>query len=145
MPILNQGQLDDPATNGWVIGHMATGALRTADFGVKWKKHSAGLAGDGSWSICINPNTITLSVLISGHFRIHFREHEGADETVIDLTQSGEYVLFQSPTQHWSEAITESTFLTIRWPSEHDDCGSILKEPWASAGKRRSPSLPDNS
>src|SRR5262245_31954253 len=128
MPILNRGQLDRLSTNGWIIGHMAEGVMRSSDFGVKWKTHPVGVAGGGSWSTCLHPNTVTLAVLVSGHFRIHLREHENGEESVIDLTECGDYVLFQSPAQHWSEAIMESTFLTIRWPSINGDCGSIAEQ-----------------
>ena len=110
------------------------GPLNTGEFGLKWKTHPPGPAGDGSWSICLGSKT--LSVLVSGHFRIETREYEGGPEETYELTKPGEYILFDSPTQHRSTVVTKSVFLTIRWPSNEGDCGSILTEPWASAAKK---------
>jgi hypothetical protein len=130
MAIIEQGRLE---RQGWVVGHMGIGPKNTEAFGVKWMIHPAGPAGDGTWSACLNPGTKTLAVLISGHFRIHFREPGSDNETPIELREPGAFVLFDPPTLHRSEAITESTFLTIRWPSREQDCGSTEEEPWKSA------------
>src|SRR5689334_1430884 len=131
MPILDEGYF--LGESGWVFGHMGTGPRKLKDFGLKWMEHRPGPTNDGSWSICLNPNTATLAVLISGRFTFHFREAEGQPEIVKTLMTQGQYILFRPPMQHWSEAIETSIVLTIRWPSAENDCGSILREPWASA------------
>ncbi|HEY7336795.1 MAG TPA: hypothetical protein VH639_18010 [Bryobacteraceae bacterium] len=119
MSIFERGQLDDIADRGWVLGNFAGGPRQTGAVEVKWTRHAPGLTGKG-WSDCYTATT--LSVLISGKFRILFRN---APVEFVDLSAPGDYVLFGPGIPHLSRALEDSLLITVRWPSVKGDCHLI--------------------
>jgi quercetin dioxygenase-like cupin family protein len=107
---------------GWVAGHMGQGSLHTENVGVKWAFQPKGDAG-GQWRTC--KTATTLSVLMSGKFKMVFRESSGAPEEIVILSEPGQYAIFGPGIQHWSEALEDTWFLTLRWPSLANDCAVI--------------------
>lgn len=105
---------DGKDTRGWIVGDFLpawTGLHKTPDVEIKWTHHEAG-AHRADWA----PGTqsSTLGILISGNFRCQFR-----DKTV-DLTKQGDYVLWGPGVDHNWEALADSIFMTVRWPSVSD-------------------------
>jgi hypothetical protein len=88
--------------DGWVVGHMGKGALLNDEVGVKWAFQPKGDAGN-AWRSCVSATT--LSVLISGKFKMVFREKEGDPEEEIIFSTSGYYAIFGPGIQHRSEAV----------------------------------------
>ena len=119
MPLFEHGRFTG---DGWAAGHMAKGALLNNEVGVKWAFQPKGDAGI-QWRTC--KTATTLSVLISGKFKMVFRENENAPEKTIIFSEPGSYAIFGPGIQHWSEALEDSWFLTIRWPSLEQDCKVI--------------------
>jgi hypothetical protein len=115
--LFEYGRFDGIANNGWFVGHFVKGgSRRTADVEVKWARHSPGPAGKG-WSNC--KTATTLSVLISGRFKMEFRN---APVASVELDVPGSYVIFGPKIEHQSTALEDSLFLTVRWPSSPEDC-----------------------
>ena len=108
--------------DGWAVGHMGKGALHTAELGVKWAYQPKGDAGF-KWRTC--KQATTLSVLVHGRFRMDSRQPGGPDEHTLILEQPGSYVIFGPRFEHRSEALEDSLFLTIHWPSLQDDCRAV--------------------
>jgi mannose-6-phosphate isomerase-like protein (cupin superfamily) len=100
---------------GWFIGHFITpddDPRSTKDVEVKWGVHKA---GDKRTQWAINHQAATLSILISGKFRLQFEDQE------IVLEREGDYVLWCAGEPHCWVAETECTILTVRWPSVPGD------------------------
>lgn len=97
------------AARGWLLGHfMPDGdARRSNDVEIKWGMHPLG-ERRGEWA-ARDPRT-TVSVLISGRFRVEF-----PDRAVL-LAEQGDYVLFHGVGHTWHSE-EASTLITIRWPS----------------------------
>lgn len=96
---------------GWFVGHFITPTndLRsTSNLEVKWGIHKAG-EGRREWAM--NTQATTLSILISGQFRLQFPEQE------ILLSRQGDYALWGAGVPHYWVAEEDSTILTVRWPS----------------------------
>ncbi|HEY9620543.1 MAG TPA: signal peptidase I [Crinalium sp.] len=95
---------------GWFIGHfMETDDLRTTEaLEVKWGVHKAG-DRRSQWST--DQQTITLSILIKGRFRLQFPDREHV------LANEGDYVLWDAGVAHTWVAENDSTVLTVRYPS----------------------------
>jgi hypothetical protein len=106
--------------NGWAVGNfIGNGPRKTSNVEVKWAKHPPGPAGRG-WSNC--KTATTLSVLISGRFKIEFKN---APVDFVELDAPGRYVIFGPGIHHQSTALEDTVFLTIRWPSKAQDCGPL--------------------
>ena len=118
MPVFEQGHFDGVENRGWVIGHFAPGARRTKLVEVKWAHERKGPKGE--WRNCTSATT--LSVLISGRFKIEF---EGAPFRSVKLKRRGDYVIFGPGIRHRSTALKKTMFLTIRWPSVKGDCRAV--------------------
>ncbi|HYB99183.1 MAG TPA: hypothetical protein VEC57_08590 [Candidatus Limnocylindrales bacterium] len=106
---------DRHGERGWFIGHFFQGSddLRaTDDVEVKWASHPAGDTRP-SWSR--NRTATTVSVLVSGRFRIRFADGE------VVLCEPGDYALWAPGVAHHWVAEEESTIVTVRWPSVPDD------------------------
>jgi hypothetical protein len=117
------GHLDALAKDGWVIGHFAPPPRYSAAVEVKWAFHERGSLASKPWAACATATT--LAVLISGRFEIKFTNTRRDSVT---LLSPGDYVLFGPGIPHKSEALEDSAFLTIRWPSAPDDCRAVLTE-----------------
>ena len=72
---------------GWFIGHFIPHAdLRhSMDVEVKWGIHAAGDRNAGGF--VTNKTATTMSVVISGHFRLLFRDDKGIHN--VDLARGG--------------------------------------------------------
>jgi uncharacterized RmlC-like cupin family protein len=106
---------------GWFIGHFITpdnDPRSTSDLEVKWGIHQA---GDARREWATNAEATTLSILISGQFRVQFPESE------IVLSAQGDYVLWCPGVPHIWVAESDSTILTVRWPSKVGDSVGIGK------------------
>jgi hypothetical protein len=97
------------AARGWILGHfMPDGDARhSEDVEIKWGVHPVG-ERRREWDS--GDQRTTLSMLISGRFRIEF-----ADRAVV-LTEQGDYVLFRGVGHTWHSE-EAATLVTIRWPS----------------------------
>jgi hypothetical protein len=97
------------AARGWFLGHFlaADDPRHSEDVEVKWGVHPKG-ENRREWSA--DEGRTTLSVLVSGRFRIEF-----PDRAVV-LAARGDYVLFSGVGHTWHSE-EAATLITIRWPS----------------------------
>jgi hypothetical protein len=102
------------ARGGWFLGHfIAAGDPRHSDaVEVKWGVHPAGQSRS---SVAAGTDARTLSILVSGTFRVEFPERE------VRLTHPGDYVLFGPGVSHSWTAETDAVVVTVRWPSRSRD------------------------
>jgi hypothetical protein len=108
---------DDGAgeTRGWFDGHFlqpATTLRCTEAVEVKWGVHPA---GESRSSMAKGTAATTLSLLVSGAFRVSFPGRE------VQLSRRGDYVLFPPGVPHGWTADTDSIVVTVRWPSGPGD------------------------
>lgn len=115
---------------GWFVGHFiepSDDPRSTPNLEVKWGIHKA---GDGRTEWAVNAEATTLSILISGRFRLKFPDRE------VLLSQAGDYVLWDPGIPHWWVAESDSTILTVRWPSKSGDSIGMVKQfPESEAGE----------
>jgi hypothetical protein len=99
----------DTADRGWLLGHFmpAGDPRRSDDVSVKWGVHPAGETRP-AWSP--DDGSSTLSVLVSGRFRIDFPGRS------VVLAAPGDYVLYRGVSHAWQSELA-SVVLVIRWPS----------------------------
>ena len=119
--VFGNSQEEGANRRGWFIGHFITPAddpRSTSDLEVKWGVHKAG-EGRSEWAT--NAQATTLSILISGRFRIQFPEQE------VVLSRQGDYALWCPGVPHTWVAEEDSTILTVRWPSLSGDSVGIGK------------------
>lgn len=100
---------------GWFIGHFvdAKTPFSIKDFEVKWINHKKGEVKKN-----LNPSKNeqkTLGILIEGSFKMTFTE---SNETFI-LDEQGQYIYFKPNSSHLLTALSDTTVLIIRWPSEY--------------------------
>ncbi|MEC4815087.1 MAG: signal peptidase I [Scytonema sp. PMC 1069.18] len=113
--VFGNAATDGKARWGWFIGHFINpmdSPRSTSDVEVKWTVHKAGEMRE-EWAM--NAEATTLCILIQGRFRLQF-----PDEEVI-LSTEGDYVLWCPKVPHCWAAESDSTILTIRWPSKPGD------------------------
>jgi hypothetical protein len=115
---------DDGAgqTRGWFVGHFlppSTTLRRTDAVEVKWGVHPA---GESRPSMAKGTAATTLSMLVSGAFRVIFPEHE------VRLARPGDYVLFPPGLAHGWTADRDSIIVTVRWPSSPGDGVEIVAD-----------------
>jgi hypothetical protein len=106
---------------GWFMGHFITPEddLRSTEaLEVKWAVHKA---GDQRTEWAVNNEAATLSILINGRFCLQFEEGD------ILLSREGDYVLWCSGVPHCWFAESDSTILTVRWPSKVGDSVGMSK------------------
>jgi hypothetical protein len=116
MVVTGSASEDGQDTGGWFIGHFisAQDALRRSpDVEVKWGVHSA---GETKSAPAFNWTARTLSVLVSGAFRIEFDAGDAAE-----LRRPGDYALWTAGVAHRWTAVEDSVVLTVRWPSRAYD------------------------
>jgi hypothetical protein len=102
-------------TRGWFVGHFIsppTSLRCTEVVEVKWGVHPI---GDARPEMASGANTTTLSILVSGVFRVLFQDRE------VRLSAVGDYVLFPPGVPHGWIADADSVVMTVRWPSNRDD------------------------
>ena len=118
---------DGTPFNGWFLGDLtrwsarrdvpgahAFGLRDTNVLEVKWGTHPAGVPRPAGWAPA-SP-TVTLSVLVSGEFRIVFRSVSTGEEREVVLRSAGDYVVSDSDTEHTWCAIQDSVVVSVRWP-----------------------------
>ena len=113
---------DDGAgeTRGWFVGHFLPPSMtlrRTGAVEVKWGVHSA---GESRPSMAMGTAATTLSMLVSGAFRVTFQGRE------VRLSRPGDYVLFSPGIPHGWTADRDSIVITVRWPSKPGDSVEIV-------------------
>lgn len=111
--------LEGVSRRGWFIGHFVTPAEDPRSshiLEVKWAFHKAG-EGRPEWAM--NAEATTLSILISGQFRLQFPDQE------VLLSHEGDYVLWSPGVPHCWSAESDSTVVTVRWPSIPSDSVSM--------------------
>jgi hypothetical protein len=99
-------------TRGWFVGHFISqpGTLRRTDaVEVKWGIHPA---GETRSSMAMGSEATTLSILVSGAFRLVFHDRE------VRLSELGDYALFPPGIPHSWTADEDSVVVTVRWPSK---------------------------
>jgi hypothetical protein len=103
---------DDAAeTRGWLVGHFlppSAGVRANGAVEVKWANHPT---GDTRHDWASDDHRTTLVMLIDGEFRIDLT----AGTSV--LRRSGDYVMWGPGIDHSWTALSDSTVLTVRWPS----------------------------
>lgn len=107
---------------GWFLGHFIAPTddpRSTALLEVKWGNHKA---GDNRTQWSKNAEATTLSILINGRFRLQFPEQEFV------LSQEGDYALWLPGVPHYWSAETDSTIVTVRWPSKPGDSKGVSIE-----------------
>lgn len=112
---LGNAALDGAGHRGWLVGHFldTPGDPRaTAAVEVKWGVHPA---GDRRQAIAMSVEATSLSILISGRFRISFPDQE------VILSRPGDYAIWSAGVPHRWSAEAESVVLTVRWPSRPGD------------------------
>jgi hypothetical protein len=122
-PTFETGDLNSLTANGWVLGHFGPGPRHSEAVEVKWAHHERGSLANKPWGVC--ETSTTLGILISGRFEIKFRY---APEESVVMATPGQYVIFGPGIPHKSEALEDSVFLTIRWPSVLGDCKEASRE-----------------
>jgi hypothetical protein len=116
----NLNNQEDKEKRGWFIGNFITDNkyFYNKEFEVRWFSHKK---GEKKEEISANKSAKTLSILINGKFLIRFPQ----DKKEIILSKSGDYAFWDSGVYHNSEALKDSTVLTIRWPSINDDITTL--------------------
>jgi quercetin dioxygenase-like cupin family protein len=102
---------DGRDTRGWLLGHFidpAEGVRSGKDVEVKWGIHPA---GDERPEWTSGDQRTTLVLLVQGNFRIDLTEGS------ITLARQGDYVVWGPGIDHSWRAISDSTVITVRWPS----------------------------
>ncbi|SRR5579883_915603 len=113
--IFGNAHVDGSKHWGWFIGHFITptnNPRSTSDVEVKWMNHKA---GDVRKDWAVNAEATTLSLLIRGQFRLQFLDKE------VLLSSEGDYVIWSPGVSHCWVAESDSTVLTVRWPSKPGD------------------------
>ena len=110
---------DEGGERGWFVGHFLdrAGDLRvTSAVEVKWGEH---VAGDERVAWSRNRHATTVSILISGRFRISFPDGE------VVLCQQGDYALWAPGVAHHWRCEEDCTIVTVRWPSLPNDSETV--------------------
>ena|SRR5690349_3710400 len=101
-------------TRGWFTGQFLPegSPLKNSDVEVKWGFEPAGTTKAGAG---VNKVAKTLTVLVSGTFELHIN-----DQKVV-LQNPGDFVYFEPGEPHTWHAVTDSTVMSVRWPSIQND------------------------
>ena len=97
------------------MGHFVTppdDPRSTSIMELKWAVHAA---GDCRPQWARNIEATTVSILIQGRFCLQFPDQE------VLLSRDGDYALWSPGVPHCWSAESDSTILTIRWPSTAGD------------------------
>lgn len=97
---------------GWFVGAFLDdrhGPLKTNDIELKWGHHPA---GDHRHELAAAADTASITVLISGRFRLDF---PGQDPGAVILREQGDFVYFGPGVPHAWQAEAASVILTVRW------------------------------
>lgn len=117
--IFGNAHLEGANRSGWFLGHFITpidDPRSTSILEVKWAVHKA---GESRTQWAINLEATTLCILIRGQFRLQFPEEDFL------LSSQGDYVFWFAGVPHCWLAESDSTILTIRWPSQSGDSAEV--------------------
>lgn len=107
-------KLDGSETRGWFIGNFLSdecGLRHTDNIEIKWGEHKTGESRE-EW--VTGETRTTLGLLISGEFEMEFRDRK------VMLSNPGDYVMWGSGVDHRWRALSNCTFLTVRWESAYE-------------------------
>ncbi len=110
-----EGALD--GRRGWFLGHFRapdTGLPHSREVEIKWGTH---YQGEEKTLLAANQSATTLSVLVSGAFRVWFPQYERE----IILAEPGDYVVFAPGVAHTWRAMEDTVIISVRWPSLPED------------------------
>lgn len=112
---LGSAPVEGVARNGWFVGHFIDDdpLRQSSDVEVKWGIHRQGERNETGF--VANQKSATLSILISGRFRLWFRQD--GQEHPVEFDTPGQYALWLPDVSHHWEAVTDCVVLTVRWPS----------------------------
>jgi hypothetical protein len=118
-----------PGRRGWFIGHFlapGAGPAATDALEVKWGAHVAGeiKAIEG-----VNQTATTMSLLVSGRFRLDFPSHGRG----VTLVRPGDYAVWSPGVSHRWHVLEDAVVITVRWPSRCDDQFERPGEPGRSS------------
>ena len=102
---------------GWFIGHFVApraGPAATDMVEVKWGVHAAGEIKEIER---VNQTATTMSLLVSGRFRLDFPSHGRS----VTLARAGDYAIWSPGVSHRWRVLEDAVVITIRWPSRPDD------------------------
>ena len=107
-----------PERKGWLVGRFIDeDPLRRTDaVEIKWGSHRR---GERNGAFFANRTATSVSILVSGRFRLVFRSGEET-ETVV-LAEKGDYAAWGPGVYHDWEAEEDCEVLTVRWPSVERD------------------------
>ncbi len=102
---------DGADATGWLVGHFlppSAGLRCTEDVEIKWFRHEA---GETRADLAHSEQRTTVSILISGRFRVEL------NSAVVLLEHPGDYVIWGPGVDHTWTVEADSTVVTVRWPS----------------------------
>lgn len=100
---------------GWFVGHFVSPTddpRSNSILEVKWGVYKA---GESRTQWARNVEATTVSILVKGQFRLQFPDRD------VLLACEGDYVLWSPGIPHCWLAESDSTIVTIRWPSKSGD------------------------
>lgn len=106
---------------GWFIGHFVApgaGPATTDMVEVKWGVHAA---GETKAAPGVNRTATTMSLLVSGRFRLDFPSHGRS----ITLARPGDYAVWAPGVSHRWRVLEHAVVITVRWPSRPDDQSDV--------------------
>ena len=102
---------------GWFIGHFlgsGSGPAATDLVEVKWGVHAG---GESKAIEGVNQTATTLSLLVSGRFRLDFPRHDLS----VTLARPGDYAVWPPGVSHRWYVLEDAVVITVRWPSRRHD------------------------
>ena len=81
---------------------------------VKW---GARVAGEIKAIEGVNQTSTTMSLLVSGRFRLDFPSHGSS----VTLVRPGDYAVWSPGVSHRWQVLEDAVVITVRWPSQRDD------------------------
>lgn len=102
---------------GWFIGHFVapdSGPAATDLVEVKWGVH---VAGESKAINGVNQTATTMSLLVSGRFRLDFPSHGRS----VTLVRPGDFAVWSPGVSHRWHVLEDAVVITVRWPSRRDD------------------------
>lgn len=113
--VFGNAHLEGEDRGGWFVGHFVTPTddpRSNSILEVKWGVHKA---GESRTQWARNVEATTVSILVKGQFRLQFPARD------VLLACEGDYVLWSPGIPHCWLAESDSTVVTIRWPSKSGD------------------------
>jgi hypothetical protein len=98
-------------TRGWFVGAFieSQGLQKNNSVEIKWANHPK---GERHTSKAMPGNATTLGMLVHGCYKINF---DNGEEVI--LKKEGDYAIWNPNIGHSNEALEDTLFITVRWPS----------------------------